>query len=67
VEVQAVDSAIRWVPVRTVAKALKVSRQRVYTLVHDGALVSVMQDGCRLISLRSLNDLIEARAKRKGV
>ena len=56
---------VRWLPVATVAKTLKVSRQRVYKLVSKGALVSVLIDGVRLVSLRSLNDLVAARAKGK--
>lgn len=56
---------VKWIPVSSTARALKVSKQRVYKLVKNGVLRSVLMDGNRLISLRSVNDLITLRAKKE--
>lgn len=57
---------IRWVPVRTASLALKVTKQRVYALIKEGALASREIDGVRLVSLKSLNDRIAAMSAQRG-
>jgi hypothetical protein len=51
------DGDIKWIPVRSAAKMLRVSRQRVHQLIEAGGLVGIMQDRTMLVSLRS----VEAR------
>jgi hypothetical protein len=55
-------SEVKWVPVATAAKALKVSRQRVYKLVELGYLTAQDLDGHKLISLRSVHDRIAGQS-----
>jgi len=49
---------IGWVPVRTAAKLLSCSRQRVHQLIQEGKLVAREMDGTVLVNQQS----IEARA-----
>lgn len=56
---------VKWIPVSAVARALKISRQRVYKLVKEGKLRHVVIENSTLISLRSLNDLIALRAGKR--
>jgi excisionase family DNA binding protein len=46
-----------WIPVKTAAKMLKVSRQRVYELIKDGGLAWCKMDSTVLVSRSS----VEAR------
>ena len=57
---------IRWIPASTAAKMLKVTRQRVYTLVRLGQVSAVKLDGHTMVSMRSVEDRI-ARMRRDGV
>lgn len=57
---------VKWIPVRSAAKLLKCSRQRVSCLCRTGALRSVQMDSTRLVSLRSVEDRVE-RLSREGV
>jgi hypothetical protein len=50
------DGDIKWIPVRAAAKILQVSRQRVSYLCRSGALVSVIYESTRLVSLRSVEN-----------
>jgi hypothetical protein len=50
---------VKWLPVQTAAKMLKVSRQRVYVLVQEGKLASRVVDGVVLVGL----DAILARVR----
>ena len=49
----AYDGEVKWVPVRTAAKALGVSMARVYQLIDKGELVSMKVDLTVLVSMRS--------------
>jgi hypothetical protein len=46
---------VRWVPAATAARILKVSRQRIYQLVHTEQLVGQLVDGHVLILLESVH------------
>lgn len=48
------DEDTKWVPVSRAAKVLKVSRQRVYQLIGDGALSARKVDRTWLVSGRSI-------------
>lgn len=52
------DGDIRWIPVRAAAAALRVSRQRVYQLIDQGAVVSMTVNGTVLVSQRSVEGRI---------
>jgi archaeosine-15-forming tRNA-guanine transglycosylase len=54
---------IKWVPVATAVRMLKVTKQRVHELMAEGRLRNVTMDGTRLVSLRSLSEYITIRAK----
>lgn len=47
-------SGVTWVPVRTAASILEVTRQRVYQLCAEGKLTAQSFDGTTLISMRSI-------------
>jgi predicted site-specific integrase-resolvase len=64
-KVMELQNEIRWIPVKTVAKILQVSRQRVYKLVKIGAIKAIDLDGNKLISLRSVRDFEILREKRR--
>lgn len=51
------DGEVKWIPVRTAAKMLRVSMARVYQLIESGVLLSVKVDMTVLVSQRS----VEAR------
>jgi hypothetical protein len=51
------DGDIRWIPVSQARMLLRVTRQRVYQLIGQGALVSMKVNESVLVSLRS----VEAR------
>lgn len=55
------DGDVKWIPVRSAAKLLGVSRQRVSRLCREGSLVSVLYDGTRLVSQKSVEVRIAAR------
>ena len=57
------DGEIKWIPVRAAAKMLKVSRQRVHRLCKIGALVSIVYESTRLVSLRSVENRKVQREK----
>ena len=61
---------VRWVPVATAAKILKVSRQRVHKLIQVQKLRSVVIDGTTLVALESIrqrvSDLAMGGVKRNG-
>lgn len=61
-----IGEGIKWIPVKTVARCLKVSRQMVYKLIKQSKLKSRELDGNILVSLQSLNELIVLRAAKKG-
>lgn len=52
---------INWVPVKTAAKRLGVSRQRVHQLMKTGALRSCQMDGVHLVSMQSVECRINMR------
>jgi hypothetical protein len=56
-----------YVPVSTCGKMLGVTRQRVHALVKSGQLVSVKLGSTRLVSMRSVQGLVEVRNRLKGV
>jgi hypothetical protein len=56
-----------YVPVSTCALWLGVTRQRVHALVKSGQLVSVKMGSTRLVSMRSVQGLVELRNRSKGV
>lgn len=49
-------AGIDWIPVRSAAKGLKISRQRIYQLANNGKLVSIRVEGIVLISAASMHD-----------
>jgi len=49
------DGEVKWVPVATAARQLKVTRQRIYQLVGQGELLGMKVDRTWLVSLRSVN------------
>lgn len=49
-------AGIDWIPVRSAAKTLDVSRQRIYNLCNEGKLVSIKIEGVLLVSVASVND-----------
>ena len=49
------DGDVKWIPVRTAAKLLKVTMARIYQLIESGELVSVKSDMTVLVSLKSCN------------
>jgi len=60
------DGDVRWVPVSVAAKSLRVTRQRVYQLIRQGALVSVKANCSVLVSMRSVdarNALLEQEGR----
>jgi hypothetical protein len=57
---------IRWIPASTAAKMLKVTRQRVYTLVRLGQVSAVKLDGHTMVSMRSVEDRIERMRRDEG-
>jgi hypothetical protein len=57
------DGDIKWVPVRAASKILELSRQRVSYLCKIGALVSVLYDGTRLVSLRSIENRLDGKGR----
>ena len=57
------DGDVKWIPVRSAAKMLKVSRQRVAFMCKTGALVSVIYDSTRLVSLRSVHNRLIGTGK----
>lgn len=57
------SSVVDWVPVRTAAKQLRVSRQWVYVLVLTGRLAGRTVDGTVLISEGSVQAYAKARRK----
>jgi archaeosine-15-forming tRNA-guanine transglycosylase len=65
VDIEMSDEAgeIKWVPVATVVRMLKVTKQRVHDLMAEGRIRSVTMDGTRLVSLRSLNEYLTLRGK----
>jgi len=60
------ESEVKWIPVRTAAKMLGCSRQRVWKLCHEGALSSMVMDSTRLVSRRSVEDRLGNRFGRSG-
>jgi hypothetical protein len=58
-------TATSWVPVASVVRILGVSRQRVNKLAQEGKLSAQDFDGVKLISLRSVEQLIALRGNRK--
>jgi hypothetical protein len=56
-----------YVPVSAAARMLGVTRQRVHALVKAGQLVSIMMGCTRLVSMRSVQGLVEVRNRTKGV
>ena len=48
-------STHQWIPVRTAANRLGISKQRVYQLMDCGQLTSRTCDGVRLVSARSVD------------
>ena len=48
------DGDVKWVPVRTAAKLLRVSMKRVYQLIEQGTLTSMKVDCTVLVSMRSV-------------
>lgn len=52
------DGEVKWIPVSAAAKALGVSKQRVYQLVGEGLLVAVKVDRTWLVSARSVDGRI---------
>jgi len=48
------DGDVKWLPVRTASKMLRVSMTRVYQLVDVGTLLSMRLDGNVLVSRRSV-------------
>ena len=50
-----------WVPTRTAAKRLGVSRQRVHALAKRGRLIACSMDGTTMILADSIERLIESR------
>lgn len=65
-KMQDVSLEVKWIPVRSAAKMLKVSRQRVNKMAKIGQLRSVMMDGNRLVSLRAVSEMVEIRARGGG-
>lgn len=61
--VQEIVGDVKWVPVSTVVRALRVSRQRVYAMIGSGRLQAQVSGSTWLVSLRSLNEVIALRAK----
>ena len=59
------EGTVAWVPVRTAAHMLGVSRQRVYQLLDDGKLMGRDIDGTILVSQRSIEGRI-ALLEREG-
>ena len=57
-------SRMNWVPVRTTARMLGVSRQRVYQLCNEGKLALITLDGTFFISRSSIE--LRIIAQRNG-
>lgn len=58
---------VKWIPVLSAAKMLKISRQRVNKMAKTGQLRSVVMDGNRLVSLRAVSEMVEIRARGGGL
>jgi hypothetical protein len=56
-----------YVPVSSCGLMLGVTRQRVHALIKSGQLVSVKLGSTRLVSMRSVQGLVELRNRSKGV
>jgi hypothetical protein len=54
-----IGTVIKWIPASTAAKMLRVSRQRVYTLVRIGQLIACHLDGHTLVKHQSVVDRME--------
>jgi hypothetical protein len=52
---------MNWVPVRSAATLLGVSKQRVHQLIESGALSSRKMDGTVLVSLQSVSKRYKER------
>jgi hypothetical protein len=52
---------VNWVPVRSAAILLRVSRQRIHQLIASGSLSARKMDGTVLVSLRSITERYNQR------
>lgn len=59
------DLGLGWIPVRTAAKMMGVSRSRVYQLVDAGDLKALRQDRTWLVHRASVDLWCEIRDRRK--
>lgn len=58
---------VRWIPVRTAAQMLGVSRVRVYQMIGEQVLASIKVDCTVLVSRRSVESIAqEGRSKASG-
>jgi len=46
--------SVKWVPVRTAGKLLRVSKQRIHQLLRSGKLSGQVLDGVHLVSMQSI-------------
>jgi hypothetical protein len=59
-------AGIDWVPVRSAAKQLQVTRQRIYALCNEGKLVSIKLEGIMLVSAAAVTDRILKLQSKRG-
>lgn len=57
---------VRWIPVKTAAKMLGVSKQMVHKLINNDVLRSVVSDGTTLVSTASIHTRITTLTKKVG-
>lgn len=59
-----VDLGLGWVPVRTAALMMQVSRTRVYQLIKSGELKAIQQDKTWLVNRGAIDRWVDFRSRR---